>query len=518
MPPSGSEPAPAPNPILIVHGWSDNYESFVPLRQWLQKEVRPAVDVFLGDYDSMEDHVTFDHLASGLQARFDELEAQKVLTLRPYSLDVIVHSTGGPVIRHWLHYYIQDRCNGDTTRCPIRRLIMLAPANFGSRLAVEGKSALGKIFKGGLKNGFETGELILDGLELGSPELWNMALDDLFGGSAYYPSDPARGPYVFVFSGTETYGRLKGLVASGANEDGSDGTIRASSASLNSILLRLDAHELSAPKLTAVWPKNLPIAFRLVPGRNHSTIVLKEGDNPDTHPICPLIRSCLAVDSLEKYNQLRTEFDSQNAAFYATPGNQLHAYQQFVFHVVDQQGDDVPDYRIDFHVVDDGIKTSDWGTDEANLKALQKYSDFSDRLQSQVIVRVDRHSENASYRTFFIDMDGLKKFLDDLRATHPNAYVAMNLDAAGPTKDLGFNTDELQYVPVLRAIENSGRAASFFMANTTTLVEIELLSAPTDKVMNIIKPSGQAAASGPAGGSKPGSSDPSEPVPGQGGG
>jgi hypothetical protein len=33
---------------------------------------------------------------------------------------------------------------------------------------------------------------------------------------------------------TDTYGRLKGLVAVGASENGSDGTIRAASASLHS--------------------------------------------------------------------------------------------------------------------------------------------------------------------------------------------------------------------------------------------------------------------------------------------
>ncbi len=194
-----------PNPILIIHGWSDNYESFLPLKAWLNSRGYPAQQVFFGNYESMEDHVTFDDLAVGLQTRFDEMrEAGSLPPLAPFSLDVIVHSTGGPVVRHWLYYYLTEICRGDLTRCPIRCLIMLAPANFGSRLAAAGKSALAKLFKGGVAHGFQTGQRILEGLELGSPVLWRLAEHDLFAGRPVYPCDPDRGPFVFVFSGTRT--------------------------------------------------------------------------------------------------------------------------------------------------------------------------------------------------------------------------------------------------------------------------------------------------------------------------
>jgi hypothetical protein len=95
------------------------------------------------------------------------------VNLDPFSLDVIVHSTGGPVVRHWLNHYLQDVCGGDLARCPVRSLIMLAPANFGSRLAAQG--------------GFETGKRILEGIELGSPVLWRIAHGDLFTSERRYP-------------------------------------------------------------------------------------------------------------------------------------------------------------------------------------------------------------------------------------------------------------------------------------------------------------------------------------------
>src|SRR6266704_1609741 len=184
--------------VLIVHGWSDTYESFEPLKDLLVAAGYQTTQVFLGTYASMRDDVTFDDLATGLQRRFVELGAKGTLTLEPFSLDIIVHSTGGPVVRPWLNHYLSDICRGDLARCPVRSLIMLAPANFGSRLAAQGKSALAKLFKGGMENGFQTGKQILGGLELGSPELWAMAERDLFSDVRIYPTDPARGPFVFI--------------------------------------------------------------------------------------------------------------------------------------------------------------------------------------------------------------------------------------------------------------------------------------------------------------------------------
>ncbi len=121
--------------VLIVHGWSDSYQSFQPLKSLLVAAGYETTQVFLGNYASMRDDVTFDDLATGLQQRFVEMIKDGALNLEPFSLDVIVHSTGGPVVRHWLSHYLRDICGGDLARCPVRSLIMLAPANFGSRLA-----------------------------------------------------------------------------------------------------------------------------------------------------------------------------------------------------------------------------------------------------------------------------------------------------------------------------------------------------------------------------------------------
>lgn len=430
--------------------------------------------------------MTFDDLAAGLQDRFDDLK----IVMDPFSLDVIVHSTGGPVVRHWLSKYLANQCKGDLTKCPVRRFIMLAPANFGSRLAAEGKTALAKLFKGGVSHGFETGELILDGLELGSPDLWAMAEDDLFSGKSIFPCVPDKGPFAFVFSGTSTYGKLKGLVAPGANEDGSDGTVRASAASLNSVRIDFDCSDPADPRATIVRPENAQIAFRLVPNVNHTEIVPRDKNTFGTDLIRALIERCMAVNSNADYTLLCQQFESETAKIYAdlAPSG-LHAYQQFVFHVCDEMGNDVLDYRLDFHVVDSTITRNDWENNPANLMALRKYAEETNTLQEKVIANVETHSKNSSYRTFFVNINNLRDLQKQLSTQDTKPYIAMNLDAAGPTKDLGYNTDSLHYVRIDRPIsDGKGGIADFFFPNTTTLVEIKLLNVPTREVIDVFPP------------------------------
>ena len=484
----------AKNPVLILHGWSDNYESFKPLKQWLINNGYQAQDVFFGNYESMEDNVSFDDLADGLQTRFQEMIDKKQLPpLNPFSLDVIVHSTGGLVIRHWLHHYLVNECKGDLERCPIQRLIMLAPANFGSRLAEQGKSGLAKLFKGGMAHGFETGRLILEGLELGSPMTWKIAEQDLFSQQKIYRCLKDRGPYVFIFSGTDTYGDLKGFVAPGANENGSDGTVRASAASLNSIKISADYEDSGRPNVTADIGKYDPFAFALVPGKNHTEIV--PSDPADgAHPTVQRIRQCLEVDSDAKYGVLRRQFEQDNEAFYANEANKpdderVHRFQQFLVRIRDDMGNDVRDYLLQFHVVDATIATSVWDVkDKSTLASLKQYQDLTRSLQENVIAHVNKHSANAAYRTFFINLDKLDALMGQIKARNSNAFIGMNVDAMGPTKDLQYDTDKLRYVPVeFPILDERGASLDFFKSNTSTLVEFTLQRVPSLKIVDIVR-------------------------------
>jgi hypothetical protein len=101
----------------------------------------------------------------------------------------ITHSTGGPVVRNWIDLYHRK----DLRACPLSHLVMLAPANHGSALAQLGKGRLSrmKFFAGGV----EPGERVLDWLELGSEESWELNERWL-----YYKCSE-NGLYPFVLTG-----------------------------------------------------------------------------------------------------------------------------------------------------------------------------------------------------------------------------------------------------------------------------------------------------------------------------
>ncbi len=98
----------AKNTVLILHGWSDTAESLQHLKQILHANGYPTASVYLGSYESMEDHVTFDNLAAGFQARITELQSQGTLTLAPYSLDIIAHC----LILSTIQYKAKNRSGG----------------------------------------------------------------------------------------------------------------------------------------------------------------------------------------------------------------------------------------------------------------------------------------------------------------------------------------------------------------------------------------------------------------------
>jgi len=476
--------------VLIVHGWSDSYESFQPLKNLLVAAGYQTTQVFLGTYASMRDDVTFDDLATGLQRRFMEMGKDGTLTLRPFSLDVIVHSTGGPVVRHWLNHYLGDICKGDLARCPVRSLIMLAPANFGSRLAAQGKSALAKLFKGGMEHGFQTGKRILEGLELGSPVLWRIAEGDLFANECRYPCTP-KGPFVYVMSGSDTYGHLKGLVAKGANENGSDGTIRAAAASLNSIRIQVDYTQPDNPDARIVLQRNEPFAFRVMPGMNHSTIVPRN-EPPATDGTFSQIQQCLAVSTPEQYKALSERWEADTKAFFEgerrkSSGEAVDPHQQFIVRVRDEIGNDVTDYRLEFHVVDTEIRSSSWQDDDEILRKLQAYQDLTLFLQDEVLRDVQPHSVNPSYRTFFVNLRRLDELRARLQADGRHPYIGMNVDAVPRGQGLTYDTDRLRYFPVdIPLMIDGGRSVTFFKESTSTLVDISLQGVQGPEVIRLL--------------------------------
>lgn len=133
--------------LLIVHGYSDGSTSFKALGNYfVEQGVYDKSDVYYVDYASMDDQATFRDFADKLESEYRELEKDGVIELGE-RIDVACHSTGSLVTRAWLvlHRERARQLDGIDPPCPVDRLLMFAPANFGSDLAGLGQSVLGRI-------------------------------------------------------------------------------------------------------------------------------------------------------------------------------------------------------------------------------------------------------------------------------------------------------------------------------------------------------------------------------------
>jgi hypothetical protein len=259
--------------------------------------------------------------------------------------------------------------------------------------------------------------------------------------------------------------------------------VRAAAASLNAVKLVADYRDPENPHVRSLQVPKQRFAFGLVPGVNHSGIV---PDNPakDAHPTLLRLRQCLQVTTGEQYQALCERWEEDNRRFYAAErekaeGERVAPHQQFLVRVRDDMGNAVDDYRLDFHVVDPTIRTSAWADNPDVLVGLQRYQRYTERLGEEVIVDVQPHSVHQTHRAFYVNIDALEQLKADLAREQPDAYIAMNLDASGPTADLTYDTDRLQYLEV--EPKGSGRPP-FFRANTSTLVEIVLQRVPGEKI------------------------------------
>ncbi len=310
--------------VVLVHGWSVRHtDTYGELPARLEREARagrlPELDVrniWLGKYVSFRDEVRLEDLSRAFEAALREELGAVLAKGRRFAC--ITHSTGGPVVRDWWqrHYAAQGR------PCPMSHLVMLAPANFGSALAQLGKGRLSRIKT--WFQGVEPGQGVLDWLELGSPESWDLNVSWVRGGS-----DPSRiDPPVFpcVLTGQVIDRKLYDNLNSYTGENGSDGVVRVAAANLNATYLRLEqtaprAGEESEPETLRL---NLvehaiasPTAFALVPGRSHSGedlgILRSIRDKDDRHPTVQRISACLRVRTAADYAAVRDTFEQQNA-------------------------------------------------------------------------------------------------------------------------------------------------------------------------------------------------------------
>ncbi len=448
---------------VIIHGWSDCSESFVDMKSFLvHSGVGRVETVYYGDYESREDSMTFEDVADGLNDEFIRLGFIDAAGKRQTDLNVIVHSTGGLVIRHWLwRYYLRDGYR--LADCPVRRLVMLAPANFGSPLAHRGKSFLGTLVKGRWKVGdlLEVGRNLLEGLELASPYQWRLAHHDLLVRRELYGASKVQ---TTILVGGDDYSGLRRWV----NKPGTDGTVVISGTSLDSVKLILDCCGPAVKRSGFApysWSETRPVtdvAFGVLRGLNHGSIVSATTE-PDGGIVGPWLLRALRTTGAADFRRLRRDLTAETGRTYRHEGRK--PYQQFLVHAVDDQGQSIRDFTLDFFVARaGGGRGRSAAEEELSVKAA--------RLMT---AQFHTHSVDPSYRRFLVcraDVEDLLKLA--AREIGPKAVLGMRVFVPKIDAGIQYDTAKLQNIALVGGTAGQEGAPAFLYDNTTTLLELRV--------------------------------------------
>ncbi|MDP2496405.1 MAG: hypothetical protein Q8W44_00295 [Candidatus Palauibacterales bacterium] len=466
---------------LILHGWSDCSESFRSLESFLVEEgVGEVESIYYADYESREDAITYEDVVGGLD---DELRRRGLLDERGRgSFDVVVHSTGGMVIRHWIWRYYGHRIDD----CPVENLVMLAPANFGSPLAHRGKSLLGRVFGGRWKIGdmLEVGRRLLDGLELGSAHQWELAHRDLLGPEPLYDADRVR---LTVLVGLSDYSGLRGWVP---EKPGTDGAVVIAGTPLDSVKLSLDFCDPSEPRRWRRDTAHGAFAFGTLPGHDHGSIVEAFGaereadrespDRPgrDDGAVRELVLSALRVDSPGAFRQHRDRVHERREAARASvakAGAAPTRWQQFLFHAVDDQDQPVRDFTLEFFVHRRGRETrigeTRRGAPHGPRMLTSRERELSNSVNRRMTAHFHTYSRDPSFRRALVDVAGVEELLPDGHVLAMRMYVPRVEDG------IYYDTDHLRDVVVHDPSGEDGAdggSPSFLHPDTTTLVQLRV--------------------------------------------
>ncbi len=456
----------AERPIVILHGWSDTSASFEPLARLLRAKLKEqdVSIISLADYISMEDEVRFDDVASAMETAWDIHNLPK----EKGSIDAIVHSTGGLVIRDWLQRYYEPE------NAPIKHLVMLAPANFGSPLAHKGRSFLGRVWKGFFTKQpegepFETGTHILKGLELASPYTWQLAERDRFGdgGAMYQPGNVL----CTVLVGNTGYRGISAI----ANEDGSDGTVRISTANMECVRIHAEfpanPDEAGHDVTYIMDASSGTTAFGVMDGHDHSSVKLSHFDpnaSSDEVMLSNILKALTIED--EQFQEWRDRLAEDNDKL--LPRTELdssgkHGFQNTVVRVVDQYGVGVDDYLLEFYEKDD-----------------DREDPVAETFHTSAIRGVHKYSDDASYRSVYVDCTQLRETIDKV-GEHLSASVTAYPEMSERTP-AGFKTLGNDGIGGIRIKKE--KISEFFSPHRTALVTLQLTRQQLDRTFRFQNP------------------------------
>lgn len=465
--------------VIFVHGWSvtsvDTYGQ-LPIRLRLEAEQQGhsinLTEIYLGKYISFHDEVRVRDISRAFHAAITEHLSNSITNGDRFIC--ITHSTGGPVIRDWWHRYYPST---QKTTCPMSHLIMLAPANFGSALAQIGKARIGRLKS--WFEGVEPGQGVLDWLELGSFEAWNL-------NKAWIGSDGSaigpNGVFPFVLTGEYIDRKIYDTLNTYTGESGSDGVVRVASANLEGRYIQLSQPAPEKTSSNKLITKDFEITdfsdapktpLRIVTNKSHSgekmgilRSVKRNVAEDESSELIEAIQNCINVKSQADYDALYEQFESETAIVQEfeqvetedrllfKPRYFIHdKYTMVIFRVTDHEGHAVTDYDL--------LITAGEDSDPNHLPA----GFFVDRQRNRV---------NPEIITYFLNFDvihGTEAVIDsngtEIRPALTGIH-SLGLEIR-PRPEDGF----VRYLPCrIKATQDLFEKA--LKANCTTLIDIVL--------------------------------------------
>lgn len=241
-------------PILLIHGYSsegkdnkveDIYGSLPGdlRREFGEENVK---DINLSRWISLSDGVALDDVSFAMDRALNE----KYPDMLKSGFHVIIHSTGALVVRNWIRLF-------SPKPSPVKNLVHLAGANFGSGLAHIGQGQLSRwgrlIFQGTGR-----GTRVLDELEFGSWKTLDLHISYLQQGNDMYDDYEVQ---EFCMIGSQTLGILRPIPIRYVKEDSADNTVRTSACNLNfnyiPVKPKPDAFKVDVEKLSALIENRL---------------------------------------------------------------------------------------------------------------------------------------------------------------------------------------------------------------------------------------------------------------------
>jgi len=486
--------------LVFVHGWSvTNLDTYGQLPIRLKNELAATGidvtvrDIFLGRYISFHDEVRLPDISRAMEAAVREQLAD--LLARSERFVCITHSTGGPVVRDWWQrYYSGEAAGGGVVGaagglrpCPMSHLIMLAPANFGSALAQLGKGKISRLASWFEK--VEPGQGVLDWLELGSREAWELntkwILNDspprgsIVGAAGTAGASALTGGsfYPFVLIGQSIDRKFYDHLNSYTGELGSDGVVRSAAANLNATLITI-RQAIDAQPGQGVTQKDPVIdthkvtdkVFRIITGKSHSgddmgimsSVKADSTDTASAGTVRSIIR-CIQVQDDAAYDQLCRDFAQETIDVQAAEKVEaveglfrskryfIHdRYCMVIFRVSDSEGYPVTDYDLIF--------TAGEKNDPNHLPE----GFFSDRQQN---------SRNKETVTYFVNYDILKGSPAVMDGNDTIREATEGIERLGlkvlPRPDSGF----VRYLP-LNLVANKDFFDKMVRGNATILIDI----------------------------------------------